>query len=420
MPPAIRVENLSKCYHIGHASQRPAYRTLRESLMELATAPLRRWRGGAAGRPQEFWALKGIDFEVQPGEIVGVIGRNGAGKSTLLKILSRITEPTHGRVRLRGRVGSLLEVGTGFHQELTGRENIFMNGSILGMSRSEIVRRFNEIVEFAEIGMYLDTPVKRYSSGMYVRLAFAVAAHLQPEILIIDEVLAVGDAAFQLKCLAKINSVATSGRTVILVSHQMETVQRICRSVVVLKTGRVSFQGPAPEGVNQYLEDNRSAQHAGKVQLAPKERGRQCDFLGLELLNSKGERSPFIRFGEPFTIRLTAECYERIPDAVVGIEIITSTGSSLLMTQSEDFSGERYNILDGNHVFECSIHENLLMPGNYMIGIHVLDRNWICLAEAKRALEFEIVNVSDNHLSVTTNRPGRIIKLYPWSMRDPE
>ncbi len=263
MKPAIRVENLSKLYRIGMSDQVP-YRTLRETIAAAATAPWRRlqqlWRqsplpsdGNSRGT---IWALKDASFEVQPGEVVGIIGRNGAGKSTLLKILSRITEPTSGRVHLRGRVGSLLEVGTGFHPELTGRENIFLNGAILGMSRREIGRKFDDIVEFAEIGQFLDTPVKHYSSGMYVRLAFAVAAHLDPEILFVDEVLAVGDIAFQEKCLGKMREVATQGRTILFVSHNMQAVSTLTKHCLWLSHGRCVGQGPTAQVIADYLHDS--------------------------------------------------------------------------------------------------------------------------------------------------------------------
>ena len=221
--PAIRVGNLGKRYRLASGPGQMDYRTLRESL----TSAMRKPFGGRA-KGEEFWALNGIDFEVNPGEVVGIVGRNGAGKSTLLKVLSRITKPTRGFVELNGRVGSLLEVGTGFHPELSGRENIFLNGSILGMARREIAAKFDEIVAFAEVEKFLDTPVKRYSSGMYVRLAFAVAAHLEPEILIVDEVLAVGDATFQRKCLGKMGEVSKTGRTILFVSHNMQAITRLC------------------------------------------------------------------------------------------------------------------------------------------------------------------------------------------------
>ncbi|HUR52967.1 MAG TPA: ABC transporter ATP-binding protein, partial [Gemmataceae bacterium] len=224
MTPAVRVEGLGKRYRLAHGQERAQYRTLRDSLAEFAKSPFRK-----RGTVEEFWALDDVSFEVQPGEVVGIIGRNGAGKSTLLKVLSRITKPTTGRVEINGRVGSLLEVGTGFHPELTGRENIYLNGSILGMSRREIAAKFDEIVAFAEVEKFLDTPVKRYSSGMYVRLAFAVAAHLEPEILIVDEVLAVGDAEFQKKCLGKMGSLtANEGRTILFVSHQLGAIAQLC------------------------------------------------------------------------------------------------------------------------------------------------------------------------------------------------
>jgi len=253
--PAIRVDGLGKKYKITHEA-RGRYKTLRESVMDLAAAPFRRLKGESGTTQEEFWALKDVAFEVQPGEVVGIIGRNGAGKSTLLKVLSRITKPTTGRVELNGRVGSLLEVGTGFHPELTGRENVYLNGSILGMTRREIDRKFDEIVAFAEVEKFLDTPVKRYSSGMYVRLAFAVAAHLEPEILIIDEVLAVGDASFQKKCLGKMRESADSGCTVLLVSHQMANVRDLCGKAVWLSEGRVRANASTAMVIDEYTADS--------------------------------------------------------------------------------------------------------------------------------------------------------------------
>lgn len=246
----IRAEDLGKRYLIGRG--RPSYRTLRDIVSDFATAPFRRAAAALKGRPtegasEEIWALKDVSFEVRRGEVLGIIGRNGAGKSTLLKILSRITEPTRGRVGIQGRVGSLLEVGTGFHRELTGRENIYLNGAILGMRRSEIDRNYKEIAAFAEIGRFLDTQVKFYSSGMYTRLAFAIAAHLEPDILIVDEVLAVGDAAFQKKCLGKMEDVSQTGRTVLFVSHNLEAVRRLCHRGMLLEAGRIVATGPIGE-----------------------------------------------------------------------------------------------------------------------------------------------------------------------------
>jgi lipopolysaccharide transport system ATP-binding protein len=271
MKPSIQIENISKRYLIGERNGR--HQTLRESLMDVAGAPWRRLRQffdrgpgsrGASG-PDTFWALKDVSFQVQPGEVIGLIGRNGAGKSTLLKILSQITEPTCGRVMLRGRVGSLLEVGTGFHPELTGRENVYMNGGILGMTRREVTRKFDKIVEFAEVEKFLDTPVKRYSSGMYVRLAFAVAAHLEPEILLVDEVLAVGDSQFQGKCLRHLDALRKSGMTILLVSHQLETIKRSCQRVVLLDKGGLRHDGDPTAA----LEDYRKLIAAGQDDETP-------------------------------------------------------------------------------------------------------------------------------------------------------
>lgn len=251
MKPIIKVENLSKRYELG-GEQKP-YSTLRESLSEMAGKSLKVFKRGREEK-SSFWALQNVNFEVLPGEVVGIVGRNGAGKSTLLKILSRITEPTAGRIELYGRVGSLLEVGTGFHPELTGRENIFLNGAILGMRREEIARKFDEIVDFAEVEQFLDTPVKRYSSGMYTRLAFAVAANLEPEVLIVDEVLAVGDSEFQKKCLGKMSQVASRGRTVLFVSHNMVAVKNLCSRALYLQKGALLLDDKVETVVNNYLE----------------------------------------------------------------------------------------------------------------------------------------------------------------------
>ena len=254
----VRVDKVSKQYRIG--AREVAYQTLRDTITSAVRAPLRRLQARNSRRSFEtIWALKDVSFEVAAGEVVGIIGRNGAGKSTLLKVLSRITEPTSGRIELYGRVASLLEVGTGFHPELTGRENIYLNGAILGMHRVEIARKFDEIVDFSEVDQFIDTPVKHYSSGMYVRLAFAVAAHLEPEILIVDEVLSVGDAQFQKKCLGKMSAIAKQGRTVLFVSHNMSAVSRLCERAILLGDGGVKVQGPVNDVVGSYLSSTFSS-----------------------------------------------------------------------------------------------------------------------------------------------------------------
>jgi ABC-type polysaccharide/polyol phosphate transport system ATPase subunit len=254
---AIQIRGVGKRYLVSHQHARRSYRTLRESLMETAAASWAAVSTGSRAAREEFWALDDVSFDVHVGQVVGLIGANGAGKSTLLKILSRITRPTRGKIDLYGRVASLLEVGTGFHPELTGRENIFLSGSILGMSRREINRRFDEIVAFAEIEQFLDTPVKHYSSGMYVRLAFAVAAHLEPEILIIDEVLAVGDAAFQRKCIERMESIGRDGRTILVVSHNMGSIARLCNTAVLLAGGTVAHQGPVDGCIARYFASSK-------------------------------------------------------------------------------------------------------------------------------------------------------------------
>ena len=261
--PAIKVEGLYKEYVVGHAHER--HDTFYELLTSTLKAPLKRLRslGGESEEKERFWALQDVNFEVQPGEVVGIIGRNGAGKSTLLKILSRITAPTKGRIEVRGRLASLLEVGTGFHPELSGRENIFLNGAILGMTRKEVARKFDEIVAFAEIEKFIDTPVKRYSSGMYVRLAFGVAAHLDSDVLVIDEVLAVGDSIFQEKCMGKMGDLSSGGRTVLFVSHNHSAISRLCTRCVVLNGGALSFNGGTEQALSHYMLESRSSKLAG-------------------------------------------------------------------------------------------------------------------------------------------------------------
>ncbi|MCA1592675.1 MAG: ABC transporter ATP-binding protein [Acidobacteria bacterium] len=304
MRPIIKASAIGKEYRIGVRSTSQG--SLREALAGAVRAPLRwarrRGEGDSAGA---FWALKDVGFEIQPGEAIGIIGRNGAGKSTLLKILSRITEPTEGRIELYGRIASLLEVGTGFHPELTGRENIFLNGAILGMKRAEIARKFDEIVAFAEIEKFIDTPVKRYSSGMYVRLAFAVAAHLEPEILIVDEVLAVGDVAFQKKCLGQMSSVAQQGRTVLLVSHNMAAIKWMCSRALLLHQGRLVEEGSPAQVVNSYLwagRNNRAEASWDDLSDAP---GNEVFRLrGVRVRNAAGDVTSELTAQESFSIEV--------------------------------------------------------------------------------------------------------------------
>src|SRR5262245_23405704 len=376
MTPAIRFENLSKRYHIG-PNQAGGYRTLRESIMDTVKAPwhrLRRWAAGRAAEkptPTAHWALRDISFEVEPGEVLGIIGRNGAGKSTLLKVLSRITEPTRGRAELRGRVASLLEVGTGFHQELTGRENIYLNGAILGMTRREIDRKFDAIVAFAEVEKFLDTPAKRYSSGMYIRLAFAVAAHLDAEILFVDEVLAVGDAAFQKKCLDRLRAMSQAGETVLFVSHNMGTVASLCQKALVLEQGQVIGQGEAREQVRLYL--NTLSQRCGTDVASRQDRGGNGQLRITDLSYHDGHGRPVERAmgGEPLTIRLGYRCRETVSTVDVTVWLCNEHGTNVAMLCNR-FTGDVLSQLGEEGSLDCHIPELALAPGSYLLNLQVV------------------------------------------------
>jgi lipopolysaccharide transport system ATP-binding protein len=368
MKPAIRVENLSKRYRIGTRS-RDANRNLTEAIMDGATAV---WRGlTARGRcgdaADAFWALKDVSFDVQPGEVVGIIGHNGAGKSTLLKILSRIAEPTSGRAVVRGRMASLLEVGTGFHPELTGRENIYLNGSLLGMSRKEIDQKFDEIVVFSEIEPFLDTPVKRYSSGMYVRLAFAVAAHLDPDVLVIDEVLAVGDASFQKKCLGKIGNVAQEGRTVLFVTHNMGSVLALCRNVVWVHHGQLRSVGPSRTIIQRYLGlDQQQGKTSLDLNCAVRsgDYGAQLKVLGVEWLSGLP-----LRNGEPIRARIRVAASSFVEDVSIGLGFSSLEGIRILSYDS-DFSGPRRQLEAGEQAtVDVVLPELPLAPGLYLLDV---------------------------------------------------
>ena len=316
----------------------------------------------------DFWALKDVSLNIQQGEVVGVIGQNGAGKSTLLKILSRITVPTEGQIRINGRTASLLEVGTGFHQELTGRENIFLNGAILGMTRGEIVRKFDEIVEFSGVEEFLDTPVKRYSSGMYVRLAFAVAAHLEPEVLIVDEVLAVGDAAFQKKCLGKMESFARSGRTVLFVSHNMEAVRTLCQRCVWLKNGRLHQDGKAEEIVENYF--NNVATHES-FSCTNEDYGLTVKKVALR--NDRGEETSQFRPGEDLTVEILYDAHKRIARPIIALGVLGVNGSCFSSNMLLD--GHRPGSLHGPGKIACTFKSIPLLPQNYTVKMIIRSEN---------------------------------------------
>lgn len=364
---AVSVEGLSKLYWIG--GRRAPYGTLRDSVAGA-------WKSvrstiGKSERQEPVWALKNVTFELDHGEVLGIIGRNGAGKSTLLKILSQVVEPTEGRARVRGRVGCLLEVGTGFHPELSGRENIFLNGAILGMSRADIKRHFDEIVEFAGVGRYLDTAVKFYSSGMYMRLAFAVGAHLEPEVLVIDEALAVGDAEFQARCLRKMRDAGREGRTVLFVSHNLVAIEGLCDRVIVLDSGSLVCDAPAREAISEYLGQGRSV--AGSTDLRRSLRsadGLTVVLTSVETQDGSGTQVDSVRCGDPLTVRIRFEHEDRLESPIFGIVFKRADGLVVSHLNSQIMSAER---LQSGRCGEavCRIASLPLLPGEYTISVGV-------------------------------------------------
>jgi lipopolysaccharide transport system ATP-binding protein len=367
----LRTVGLGKMYRIG--GERAAYRTLRDTLVQAAKRPIERIRhpGAATHTSEKIWALRDVNIELGHGEVLGIIGPNGSGKSTLLKVLSHITEPTEGRAEIRGRVASLLEVGTGFHAELTGRENILLNGAILGMSRAEIKSKFDEIVDFSEIGHFLDTPVKRYSSGMYVRLAFAVAAHLDPEILIVDEVLAVGDAEFQRKCLGRMGKVAHEGRTVLFVSHNMAAVRNLCGRVVQLSGGRITRVGDTQEVTEAYLRDGViRADSLDTVEAAIKTLPVDPAFrLQGIVVRQDGYPTTAVRNGEPVEIEITYSVMERTRGLRVLFDLLDDDQNILLSSHHDDEAQSIMTVEPGEYVSTAIIPADLLAPRSYEVRI---------------------------------------------------
>lgn len=361
MRPIIEVEKLSKDYQIK--GRKHSYLTLRDSMAAAIRAPSRFF--SRKNSPNErFWALRDISFAVPPGGTIGIIGRNGAGKSTLLKILSRITEPTSGRVRLYGRVGSLLEVGTGFHPELTGRENIFLNGAIIGMKRAEINRKFDEIVAFSEIDKFVDTPVKHYSSGMYTRLAFSVAAHLEPEVLVIDEVLSVGDLAFQKKCFGKMSDVAGQGRTVLFVSHNMEAVRKICNQSILLDHGRIVSAGKTADVITKYMKEGVSGQSVYEIPPPSDDQNPPGFAYKLVIEDGKGRPSASIPVGSAWQIRVYFEITRPTDHFIIGIGLFTSMNAPLRTCWAEP-----RNLEPGKYEAVFREESIILSTGNYFIAV---------------------------------------------------
>jgi lipopolysaccharide transport system ATP-binding protein len=368
MTAIIRAENVGKRYEIG-ASMNAGYATLREAFVGAIRTPFARLRGEAPPPVQEKWAVRNVTFDVRQGEVLGIIGHNGAGKSTLLKILSRITHPTEGSIDLYGRVGSLLEVGTGFHGELSGRENIFLNGSIIGMTRKEIERKFDEIVAFAEVAKYIDVPVKRYSNGMQVRLAFAVAAHLEPEILIIDEVLAVGDASFQRKCLGKMGDVAKEGRTVLFVSHDLAAVRHLCGRVILLEGGRITMGGDPGSVIDSYIAKTHGESTAWRVDTQRLVTNGPLKITSIELLD--GDRTPLrqLHTGGPLIVRIA---YSVAPDVIIPalaftIVVKTRLGTHVLRLNNEYTGGFPMMEVSGSGTVDVILPVVPFGSGEYVI-----------------------------------------------------
>ena len=380
MKPAIRVDNISKRYRVGTGPKVAS--TLTETLTRAARRLVRRTPPDPAG---EFWALQDVSFDVDPGEVVGVIGHNGAGKSTLLTVLSRIVEPTSGRAEVRGRLGSLLEVGTGFHPELTGRENVFMNGSLLGMSRREIARKFDVIAAFSGVEQFLDTPVKRYSSGMSVRLAFAVAAHLEPEILIIDEVLAVGDATFQRRCIDRMTELAQSGRTILFVSHNMQLIPLLCRRAVLLKRGRVERVGPSGDVTREYLAGLVEGARSGDLADKPRTGNGKARFARAWLADDAG--LPIVQFtsGDDLVVRMEIESTVAVPEAAIAVVIVTQHGNRVVTSWTKE-AGFRASLRPGRQALECRFKAATFRPGHT-----VLAHLWLSDGEVLDSVENAVV-----------------------------
>lgn len=412
----LSTENLSKQYVLGTGRDR--FRTMRDAIAQAASRSVSRMRDGkrVSAEREILYALRDVSFEVSRGDVLGVIGRNGAGKSTLLKILSRITEPTSGRARIRGRVGSLLEVGTGFHGELTGRENVYLNGAILGMKRADIDRRFDEIVDFAEVSRFLDTPVKRYSSGMTVRLAFAVAAHLEPEILLIDEVLAVGDVAFQRKCIGKMTEVASEGRTVLFVSHNMAIMQALCKRGLFLERGGVHTDGTIEEAVSGYL---RSVEQSASENLLERTDTRGWGEVRLaEVVISGGVGDELLATGRPARFEFRTETpfdtgVER--RLSLAFTIFNHIGQPVATLRSDGHGPADTIAPDPHGSFVCELEALPLVPGRYRIDVEIQGRSYL-QDGVEGAASFDVEQGTLEGRPVAGGTPGDVALAHRWTV----
>jgi lipopolysaccharide transport system ATP-binding protein len=416
---AIRVDGLGKRYRLGVPQAR--YGMLRESLSAAVRSSARalksllssgKWKRRTG---EMFWALRNASFEVRRGEVLGIIGRNGAGKSTLLKVLSRITEPTEGQADIYGHVGSLLEVGTGFHPELTGRENVYLNGAILGMRRAEITAKFDEIVAFAEVERFIDTPVKRYSSGMYLRLAFSIAAHLEPEILIVDEVLAVGDASFQKKCLKKMGEVGKVGRTVHFVSHDLSAIARLAQRTLLLEGGRIAKVGDTGEVIKKYLDSGGTLQPEWVRPSPSSEHPRDVILTAIRSCDSSGRVASQLHADEPFFIEVEFEVRARLETKIEIRLKSKSDGTVVFMSALPDQMRQRTTWFDpGHYRCRCHVPAPLLQPGNYYLRVVADSWGVPRFDEVEPVLDFEVTTVGS--LAASDNRPGSIAPLLKWDV----
>ncbi len=418
---AIRVEHLGKKYKIG---RRESYKTFRDAIANIASAPLRRLKqkSNSIKADEYFWALKDVSFEVEPGEVVGIIGRNGTGKSTLLKILSRITSPSSGSVELHGRISSLLEVGTGFHPELTGRENIYLSGSILGMKRREIDEKFDDIVKFAEVDKFLDTPAKRYSSGMYVRLAFAVAAHLEPEILLVDEVLAVGDASFQKKCLSKMQSVGEEGKTVLFVSHNMSAITRLCPRTILLDMGSVMHDGPSPHVVSSYLRSGVGSTAAREWHDIIKAPGNDIvRMMAVRVRNENGEIAESIDIRRPIGIEMEFKVLKSGHVLVPNYSFFNEEGINVFVVNDHDPNWQRHPRPKGHYSSTAWLPGNLLSEGTMIVSAAINTMNPVKIHIFERdAVAFQVVDSLDGDSArgdYAGPYPGVVRPLLRWTTK---